>query len=224
MVNREEAIQEVSFIKKLLDATSKQIIKSGSAFIWVGLVMYLSAVFFQFVSDLMRHLSSQFALLVALTVPVVIIVEVVAGLIIYRRTVSQWSSATLEKQIWQIWTWALMITLLVFGVLIKRTAHNLSIGVVSISPDNMNIAILVALAATGVLTNKSFFYKLTVCCIILNWLLKFMPEAWRHLSLISGTVNLLLPLWGTGIYFLWQKRKSIKEGITNGLEQSAGSF
>ena len=186
--------------------------------------MYLSTVFFQYAGKAINHRSSQVALIIGLVIATVIVIEVVVGLIIYRRTISQWSSATLEKQIWQIWTWALMITLLLFGVLIKRTAHNLSIGLSSISPDNMNIAILVALAASGALTNKSFFYKLTCCCIILNWGLKLMPEAWQHFALISGVVNLLIPLWGTGIYFLWQKHKSIRKGITNGLEQSAGSF
>ncbi|HEX7715434.1 MAG TPA: hypothetical protein VF531_15560, partial [Bacillota bacterium] len=91
----------------------------------------------------------------------------------------------------------------------------------TVSPDNMNVAILVALVATGVLINKGYFYKLTVCCIVLNWVLRCLPETWRQLSYISGIVNLLIPLWGTGIYFLWQKRKMLAKGNSDGFEQSA---
>jgi hypothetical protein len=238
-MNKEEAIREVSFIKKLLDDTSKQIVKSGAAFIWVGLVMYATAVLFQtysgkwifkwgagsalnrYPADAMAaQIDSQSSLILGLAVVGLMIADVAAGLIIYRRTVARWSSATLEKQIWQIWTWALLITLLILGVVIKRTAHSLTVGLSSVSPANMNIAILVALAATGVLTNKTFFYQLIAFCILLNWGVKFLPPTWQNFSPLHGLINLLLPLWGTGLYFLWLKRKSAaKEGPSHGLEQ-----
>lgn len=216
-MNKEEAIQEVTFIKKLLEDTGREIIKNGWAFIWVGLALFITATLFGYGIFYTQIYSDQLILFGIILISIEII-EVIIGILIYRRTVARWSSVTLEKQIWQIWTWAILITLVVFGIMIKRTDHLLNIGFTSISPNNMNVAILVALATTGVLTNKPFFYQLTVLVIILNWVVKIMPETWHYLSLISSTINILLPLCGTGIYFLILNHKFNRKEIARGLE------
>jgi hypothetical protein len=156
--------------------------------------------------------------IITIVVSVVIALEALIGMFIYRRTAARWSSVTLEKQVWQIWVWAIFITIVVYGITFKAGVNLFSISLNIIAPEDINIAILIALVATGVLTSKPFFFKLTISLIILNVIIKMLLANFTSLILLGGATNILLPFVATGIYFLMLQHRQLKEGTSHGVK------
>jgi hypothetical protein len=214
VLDRTTAIQEINFIKRLLEETGKQIVRSGWAFIWVGTALFIALSLLGFILKFFYCDEN----IVTIATIVAIILEMLAGILIYHRTVVRWSSATLEKQIWQIWAWAIFMTFVLYGVTFKAGTHLFSITLNVVNSNDINIAILVALVATGILTSKPFFFKLTTVLIIINIMMKILLSNFTFLALLGGVTNVLLPFGITGVYFLLLQNRQLKEGISHGVK------
>jgi hypothetical protein len=214
VLDRTTAIQEINFIKKLLEETGKQIVRSGWVFIWVGIALFVALSLLGFILNFFYRDEN----VITIAAIVAIVLEMLAGILIYHRTVGRWSSATLEKQVWQIWAWAIFITFVLYGITFKAGTHLFSITLNLVTSNDINIAILVALVATGILTSKPFFFKLTIVLIIINIIMKILLANFSFLFLLSGVTNVLLPFGITGVYFLLLQNRRLKEEISHGVK------
>jgi hypothetical protein len=214
-MDRQQALEEVLFIKNLLEDTGREISKSGWAFIWLGLIMIGQGLLFIWGLPALFNLkmfNQQTPSWVdwIITYGSCIVIPILVLILCFRIYRKQTRiTVALEKQIWQVWWWMILANyLILFGECIIGFAASLR---QTGSGGNINYSILetLPLIITGVLTKRKFFYGSAIVTLILGFIPYYLfTQGMQQLPrLMFETFYEAFPFLITGFYFLAQPGK-----------------
>lgn len=186
-----EAVENISLIKGVIDRTSKSFVAFSKIFIYWGLLFILNSVISLVTSINMEKvldLSRQYP---ALNFVPVIVITLLA-ILIYQIVSKKVPLVGLEKHLMKVWMLILLLNVIPSKITVNTPTASMDFASISVKSDNFSI-MLFSLAIALIVTYLFTSYK-QLCYIGVLYIAISVLHAYTNFSIYNSTLFMLLKL------------------------------